>query len=126
MTLHLADKDLNPPVLLAPMAGITDRPFRDLVMRFGAGMVVASTCVTGLFYKLGHGMLGTLVALAEQNGCDLPYLTLDEMQSAHAAITQEVFEVLGVENSVNSRISYGGTAPARVREQVARWKDIVS
>ena len=30
---------------------------------FGAGMVVAATCVTGIFYKLGHGMLGTLVAL---------------------------------------------------------------
>ncbi len=41
MTLRLADKDLTPPVLLAPMAGITDRPFRDLVMRFGAGMVVS-------------------------------------------------------------------------------------
>jgi len=31
---------------------------------FGVGMVVASTCITGLFYKLGHGMLGTLVGLA--------------------------------------------------------------
>ena len=41
MTLRLAEKDLTPPVLLAPMAGITDRPFRDLVMRFGAGMVVS-------------------------------------------------------------------------------------
>ncbi|WP_276202387.1 tRNA dihydrouridine synthase DusB [Ruegeria marisrubri] len=41
MTLRLADKELNPPVLLAPMAGITDRPFRDLVMSFGAGMVVS-------------------------------------------------------------------------------------
>ena len=30
---------------------------------FGLGMVVAATCVTGLFYKLGHGMLGTLVGL---------------------------------------------------------------
>ena len=30
---------------------------------FGVGMVVAATCVTGLFYKLGHGMLGTLVGL---------------------------------------------------------------
>ena len=30
---------------------------------FGIGMVVAATCITGLFYKLGHGMLGTLVAL---------------------------------------------------------------
>jgi argininosuccinate lyase len=33
-----------------------------------------------------------------------------------------VFGVLGVENSVNSRTSYGGTAPMRVREQIARWK----
>ncbi len=31
---------------------------------FGAGMVIAATCVTGLFYKLGHGMLGTVVGLA--------------------------------------------------------------
>jgi uncharacterized membrane protein YedE/YeeE len=31
---------------------------------FGIGMVVAATCVTGLFYKLGHGMLGALVGLA--------------------------------------------------------------
>lgn len=30
---------------------------------FGVGMAVAATCITGLFYKLGHGMLGTLVAL---------------------------------------------------------------
>jgi uncharacterized membrane protein YedE/YeeE len=30
---------------------------------FGVGMVVASSCITGLFYKLGHGMLGTLVGL---------------------------------------------------------------
>ncbi|NOX30706.1 MAG: YeeE/YedE family protein [Actinobacteria bacterium] len=31
---------------------------------FGVGMVVASTCVTGMFYKFGHGMLGTAVAIA--------------------------------------------------------------
>lgn len=30
---------------------------------FGVGMVVAATCITGLFYKLGHGMLGTVVGL---------------------------------------------------------------
>ncbi len=41
LTLRIAEKTLTPPVLLAPMAGITDRPFRDLVMRFGAGMVVS-------------------------------------------------------------------------------------
>jgi uncharacterized membrane protein YedE/YeeE len=31
---------------------------------FGVGMVVAASCITGLFYKLGHGMLGTLAGLA--------------------------------------------------------------
>jgi nifR3 family TIM-barrel protein len=39
--LHLRDISLTPPVILAPMAGITDRPFRDLVQRFGAGLVVS-------------------------------------------------------------------------------------
>ncbi len=41
MTLRLADKELTPPVVLAPMAGITDRPYRDLVSSFGAGLVVS-------------------------------------------------------------------------------------
>ena len=65
------------------------------------------------------------MALAEKNGCDLPDLTLDQMKTAHDGITADVFDVLGVENSVNSRMSYGGTAPAQVRAQVARWKGIL-
>ncbi len=82
--------------------------------------------VLGLPFREAHHITGSLVALAEQKGCDLPDLTLEQMQSAHAGITNDVFEVLGVENSVASRLSYGGTAPVRVREQVARWKDIMS
>jgi tRNA-dihydrouridine synthase B len=39
--LHLGDKKIDPPVLLAPMAGITDLPFRRMVARFGAGMVAS-------------------------------------------------------------------------------------
>ena len=38
---------------------------------FGAGMVIAATCVTGIFYKLGHGMMGTLVGLATWSIGDL-------------------------------------------------------
>ena len=41
MPVVLSGQMLNPPVFLAPMAGITDRPFRDLVARFGAGLVVS-------------------------------------------------------------------------------------
>lgn len=76
----------------------------------------------GLPFREAHHVTGRLVALAEQKGCDLPDLTLADMQSAHSGITQDVFAVLGVENSVRSRQSYGGTAPDQVRAQIARWK----
>ena len=41
MAIHLAEVTIDPPVLLAPMAGITDLPFRRIVSRFGAGLVVS-------------------------------------------------------------------------------------
>jgi argininosuccinate lyase len=76
----------------------------------------------GLPFRDAHHVTGTLVAMAEKAGMDLPDLTLQQMQGVHAGITAEVFEVLGVDNSVRSRMSYGGTSPVRVAEQVARWK----
>ena len=79
--------------------------------------------VLGLPFRDAHHVTGSLVAIAEKKGCDLPDLSLEDMQAVHAGITQDVFAVLGVENSVNSRISYGGTAPAQVRAQVERWKE---
>jgi argininosuccinate lyase len=81
--------------------------------------------VLGLPFRDAHHITGSLVALAEKNGCDLPDLTLEQMKTAHDGITNDVFDVLGVENSVNSRMSYGGTAPEQVRAQVTRWKGIV-
>jgi len=41
LTIEVADMRLSPPIALAPMAGITDLPFRRLVARFGAGLVVS-------------------------------------------------------------------------------------
>ena len=65
---------LNPPVLLAPMAGITDLPFRNLVASFGAGLVVSEMVASvdminarpGTLEKaeLGLGVEGTAVQLA--------------------------------------------------------------
>ena len=76
----------------------------------------------GMPFRDAHHVTGSLVAMAEAQGCDLPDLTLAQMQSVHVEIFNDVFEVLGVENSVASRMSYGGTAPAQVRTQIARWE----
>jgi argininosuccinate lyase len=76
----------------------------------------------GLPFREAHHATGALVALAEAKGCDLPDLSLAELQSVQGGITQEVYSVLGVENSVRSRMSYGGTAPDQVRAQISRWK----
>ncbi|MFU1478748.1 argininosuccinate lyase [Roseovarius sp. C7] len=76
-------------------------------------------------FREAHHVTGSLVAMAEGKGVDLPDLSLADMQSVHSEITADIFEVLGVHNSVASRTSYGGTAPVRVREQVARWKELL-
>ncbi len=77
----------------------------------------------GLPFRDAHHVTGALVAMAEKSGVDLPDLTLGQMQSVNPAITDDVYNVLGVHNSVASRMSYGGTAPAQVRAQIARWKE---
>jgi len=79
----------------------------------------------GLPFREAHHVTGSLVAMAEDKGCDLPDLTLAEMQTIHDGIRADVFDVLGVENSVASRTSFGGTAPSGVRAQVAQWKEVL-
>ena len=79
--------------------------------------------VLGLPFRTAHHVTGSLVAMAETQGCDLPDLTLEQMQSVNDGITDDVFSVLGVENSVASRTSFGGTAPVNVRTQAAVWKE---
>ncbi|WP_299201238.1 argininosuccinate lyase [uncultured Tateyamaria sp.] len=82
--------------------------------------------VLGLPFRDAHHITGSLVALAEAEGCDLPDLTLEQMKTAHESITDDVFTVLTVKNSVASRTSYGGTAPVQVRAQVARWREVIA
>ncbi|MFW2589640.1 argininosuccinate lyase [Sagittula sp. SSi028] len=81
---------------------------------------------TGLPFRDAHHVTGALVAMAEKKGCDLPDLTLEDMQSVHANIDASVYDVLGVHNSVKSRMSYGGTAPEQVRAQIKRWKEVLA
>ena len=76
----------------------------------------------GLPFREAHHITGRAVALAEEKGCGLEALALEDLQGINPSITEDVFEVLTVEKSVASRTSFGGTAPANVREQVAWWR----
>ena len=124
----------NLQLCLAAMTGmISDITVNGDVMKAasGAGFTTATDLADWLVRKLNmpfrnaHHVTGTLVKMAEDNNCGLEDLTLAQMQTVEADITDEIFEVLGVDNSVASRVSYGGTAPSQVRAQVARWRKIL-
>lgn len=72
-------------------------------------------------FRDAHHVTGSLVALAEKAGCDLPELPLSQMQSVEKRITRDVYKVLTVESSVASRQSFGGTSPRNVKREAKRW-----
>ena len=125
----------NLMLALAAMAGMVRdmSANRDaLEAAAGAGFSTATDLADWLVrvldmpFREAHHVTGTLVKLAEDKGCDLPDLTLEDMQGVNGRITADVYGVLGVHNSVASRISYGGTAPEQVRAQIARWKETLT
>ncbi len=72
-------------------------------------------------FREAHHITGRLVAIATARKKGLEKLPLAEMQAVEPRISQEIFAVLGVENSVRSRTSFGGTAPKNVRAQARLW-----
>ena len=73
-------------------------------------------------FREAHHITGRAVKAAEERGRDLAELPLDVLRSIDARIDERVYGVLSVDASVRSRTSYGGTAPERVREQIAAAK----
>jgi argininosuccinate lyase len=70
-------------------------------------------------FRNAHAVTGQVVKMAEARGCGLADLSLADLQSIEPGITDDVFSVLGIEESVVSRSSPGGTAPDRVRAAAA-------
>lgn len=77
----------------------------------------------GVPFREAHHITGRAVKAAEDRHCDLAELPLHALKEIDARIDERVFDVLSVDASVRSRVSYGGTAPERVREQVAAAKE---
>jgi argininosuccinate lyase len=72
-------------------------------------------------FREAHHVTGRIVALASARGVGLEDLSLADLQSVEPRISADALQVLGVENSVRSRRSYGGTAPDNVRAQAEGW-----
>jgi argininosuccinate lyase len=72
----------------------------------------------GVPFRSAHEAAGAAVRAAEQRAVGLDELTDDELAAISPALTPQVREVLTIEGSVSSRDARGGTAPARVAEQI--------
>jgi argininosuccinate lyase len=73
----------------------------------------------GVPFREAHEIAGAAVLRCEELGCDLPDLDDGQLAEISPSLTPAVREVLTVEGSVASRNGRGGTAPERVREQLA-------
>jgi argininosuccinate lyase len=73
----------------------------------------------GIPFREAHHITGRAVAKAEADGIRLDQLPIDALQEIDARIDERVYGVLSVDASVNSRTSFGGTAPSRVRAAIA-------
>ncbi len=115
---------------LAAMAGMIRDASPDLRrMKEAAGIGYATATdladwlvrTLALPFREAHHITGTLVKLAETRGVALHRLSLADFQAVEPRIGESVYEVLTLAKSVNSRTSYGGTAPRNVRQQARRW-----
>jgi argininosuccinate lyase len=72
-------------------------------------------------FREAHHVTGQIVSKAASENIPLHDLALDKMRAIEPRITKDVFAVLSVDNSVRSRVSYGGTSPKNVRREAGRW-----
>ncbi len=92
-----------------------------------SGFAVATDLADWLVQKLNlpfrdaHHVTGRIVALAESQKKKLDELSLTDLQAIEPKITKDIFKVLTVENSVALRKALGGTSPANVKREAARW-----
>ena len=133
-------QDDKPPVFeaaglidlsLAAMAGmVADSGFETARMRKAAeaGHATATDLADWLVrqadipFREAHHITGAAVKLADEQGVALDGLSIGDLQKIDSRIDARVFDALSVDASVAARASYGGTAPVRVRQQVAAAK----
>jgi argininosuccinate lyase len=109
--------------LVATLVFDTDRMAALAPQGFSLATDVAEWLVReGVPFRTAHELAGACVRRCEELGVDLPDLTDQQLADIDPRLTPAVREVLTVEGSVASRDGRGGTAPDRVREQLAELR----
>jgi argininosuccinate lyase len=76
--------------------------------------------VLGKPFREAHHISGSMVKLAESKNCRLEELSIEDMQSVEPKITADALAVLDIEQALNARSSFGGTAPDNVKDACAQ------
>ncbi len=76
-------------------------------------------------FRQAHGVVGRIVALCQERDCELVDLPLAELRQFSELIAADIFEVLSVDGSVNSRVSEGGTSQVRVEEALYKAEQLL-
>jgi len=113
----------------AVVAGATLRR-ESIAGRLDRGFLDATTLMEffirrGIPQRTAHHLVGALVRMAMDRGVRLQDLSLDDFRTMQPDLDEQVYGVLGVENSIRAFCSYGSTAPQEVARQVERWKEKV-
>ena len=121
-------------VALAAMTGmVADFKPNEAAMAAAAGAGYATATdladwlvrTLNLPFRQAHHVAGAAVKKAETKGLELSDLPLEDLQALEPRVTASVYDVLTPQASANSRTSFGGTAPERVRAEIARWQEIL-
>ena len=79
--------------------------------------------VQGVPFREAHEIAGACVRLCDERDVELWDLTDAELASVSAALTPDVRQVLSLDGALSARSAFGGTAPARVAEQLETARD---
>ena len=122
--------DLSLAAMAAMVADLEPVPER-MAEAAGSGYSTATDLADWLVraldlpFRQAHHVTGAAVKRAEALGVDLAQLPLEELRALEPGIDERVYGVLSPLASVQSRTSYGGTAPEQVLTQVARWRGLL-
>jgi argininosuccinate lyase len=93
---------------------------QDAAIGFATATDLADWLVKNLHvsFRKAHHISGAIVKIAEKKQCKLEEIDLKTMQSIEPKITNEIYQVLDIINSVKNKTSYGGTAPNNIKAAI--------